>query len=358
MNYEAEDQQIKLDNPSESDLVTRWTAYAALLPEENELILTYGDSQEVEGLSMKISDQTLTETGTFGWAENNPDEQRFTTDQLRQAEDVFKRADYLEKNWDDISQEDMLYPSNVVALTRMDMDGMILTGDEESREIVRPYIPAVDTEFAMEGDDDGTLDTTLLSYADYRSDKNREAVRAYADTLRNDSRFTEVKSLHIVDIDQDGVVEFVVHSKVEDETYAPYYSDWVVSFLSYDGKVSVEEIYSTIDRFAPPEIGVIPKEKKLALISPEGESLAPYEYSFEYLPSGIGFLIENELNKIILPVFALGDYVLENKSEYNTTLDHMGSDMDTWNIYPSLGYATGSVAVEAVRKDGYWSSEW
>lgn len=395
MNYEVEDQPIKLENPFDSDLVTRWTAYAALLPEENELILTYGDSQEVEGLSMKISDQTLTETGTFGWAENNPDEQRFTTDQLRQAEDVFKRADYLEKNWDDISQEDMLYPSNVVALTRMDMDGMILTGDEESREIVRPYIPAVDTEFAMEGDDDGTLDTTLLSYADYRSDKNREAVRAYADTLRNDSRFTEVKSLHIVDIDQDGVVEFVVHSKVEDETYAPYYSDWVVSFLSYDGKVSVEEIYSTIDRFAPPEIGVIPKEKKLALISPEDESLVLYEYSFDgtKMMEGESYFFdgqfdqdpsiynyyneageyiteeedsskkkneraENELNKIILPVFALGDYVLENKSEYDTTLDYMGTDMDTWNIYPSLGYATGSVAVEAVRKDGYWSSEW
>ena len=394
MNYEAEDQPIKLENPFDSDLVTRWTAYAALLPEENELILTYGDSQEVEGLSMKISDQTLTETGTFGWAENNPDEQRFTTDQLRQAEDVFKRADYLEKNWDDISQEDMLYPSNIVGLTRRDMDGMMFIGDEDM-EIVRPYIPAVDTEFAMEGDDDGTLDTTLLSYADYRSDKNREAVRAYADTLRNDSRFTEVKSLHIVDIDQDGVVEFVVHSKVEDEMYAPYYSDWVVSFLSYDGKVSVEEIYSTIDRFAPPEIGVIPKEKKLALISPEDESLVLYEYSFDgtkmlegesYFFDGqfdqdpsiynyyneAGEYIteeedsskkkneraENELNKIILPVFALGDYVLENKSEYNTTLDHMGSDMDTWNIYPSLGYATGSVAVEAVRKDGYWSSEW
>ena len=394
MNYEAEDQPIKLENPFDSDLVTRWTAYAALLPEENELILTYGDSQEVEGLSMKISDQTLTETGTFGWAENNPDEQRFTTDQLRQAEDVFKRADYLEKNWDDISQEDMLYPSNIVGFTRRDMDGMMFIGDEDM-EIVRPYIPAVDTEFAMEGDDDGTLDTTLLSYADYRSDKNREAVRAYADTLRNDSRFTEVKSLHIVDIDQDGVVEFVVHSKVEDEMYAPYYSDWVVSFLSYDGKVSVEEIYSTIDRFAPPEIGVIPKEKKLALISPEDESLVLYEYSFDgtkmlegesYFFDGqfdqdpsiynyyneAGEYIteeedsskkkneraENELNKIILPVFALGDYVLENKSEYNTTLDHMGSDMDTWNIYPSLGYATGSVAVEAVRKDGYWSSEW
>lgn len=159
--------------------------------------------------------------------------------------------------------------------------------------------------------------------------------------------------------------------------------------------MSVEEIYSTIDRFAPPEIGVIPKEKKLALISPEDESLVLYEYSFDgtkmlegesYFFDGqfdqdpsiynyyneAGEYIteeedsskkkneraENELNKIILPVFALGDYVLENKSEYNTTLDHMGSDMDTWNIYPSLGYATGSVAVEAVRKDGYWSSEW
>ena len=204
-----------------------------------------------------------------------------------------------------------------------------------------------------------------------------------------------MKSLHIVDIDQDGVVEFVVHSKVEDETYAPYYSDWVVSFLSYDGKVSVEEIYSTIDRFAPPEIGVIPKEKKLALISPEDESLVLYEYSFDgtKMMEGESYFFdgqfdqdpsiynyyneageyiteeedsskkkneraENELNKIILPVFALGDYVLENKSEYDTTLDYMGTDMDTWNIYPSLGYATGSVAVEAVRKDGYWSSEW
>ena len=360
MNYEAEDQPIKLENPFDSDLVTRWTAYAALLPEENELILTYGDSQEVEGLSMKISDQTLTETGTFGWAENNPDEQRFTTDQLRQAEDVFKRADYLEKKWDDISQEDMLYPSNVVALTRIDMDGMMLIGDE-NMEIVRPYIPAVDTEFAMEGDDDGTLDTTLLSYADYRSDKNREAVKAYAQNIKSRLDVSRVETIWPVDINQDGVVEFVVRYREPDEMYN--WNDVYTEILSYDGTVSVELLEEILDRYAPSEIGVIPEEKTLTLLFADNADLSMTKYILDgtkvverdsynyngYYDLGNNKEAEAEISKMIL----LQDL---SRGDMGSVLENLENETDPEDVYhyPAFGDIYGSDVIDSIKNNGYW----
>ena len=360
MNYEAEDQPIKLENPLDSDLVTRWTAYAALLPEENELILTYGDFQEVEGLSMKISDQTLTETGTFGWAENRPYEQRFTTDQLRQAEDIFKRADYLEKNWDDISQEDMLYPSNVVALTRIDMDGMMLIGDE-NMEIVRPYIPAVDTEFAMEGDDDGTLDTTLLSYADYRNDTNRAAVKAYAQNIKSRLDVSRVETIWPVDINQDGVVEFVVRYREPDEVYN--WNDVYTELLSYDGTVSVELLEEILDRYAPSEIGVIPEEKTLTLLFADNADLSMTKYILDgtkvverdsynyndYYDLGNNKEAEAEISKMIL----LQDL---SRGDMGSVLENLENEADPEDIYhyPAFGDIYGSDVIDSIKNNGYW----
>ena len=383
MNYEEEDQPIKLENPLDSDLITGWAAYAALLPEENELILTYGDFQEVEGFSMKLSDQTLEEAGTIGWAENRPYEQRFTTDQLRQAEDIFKRADYLEKNWDDISQEDMLYPSNIVGLTRMDMDGMMLIGDEYMG-IVRPYIPAVDTEFAMEGDGDGTLDTTLLSYADYRSDKNREAVRAYAQELQQRINPSDIRGIWSVDMNQDGIVEFVVQYYEETEGYG-IWGDEITKFFSYDGSVSIQTIDSTPSRQPAPYIGVIPEEKKLVLVFSHNADLSmsefslygrrctetgnysyngmyaldPYSYNYlNYEGDNVADIVEKENNEaeaefnkvILLPKSSDKDFIyLMDAIEGGEN-----SEEGFYYLYPFQGVDYGNIAIEELKANGYW----
>ena len=383
MNYEEEEQPIKLENPLDSDLITGRTAYAALLPEENELILTYTTSQEVEGFSMKLSDQTLEEAGTIGWAENRPYEQRFTTDQLRQAEDIFKRADYLEKNWDDISQEDMLYPSNIVGLTRMDMDGMMLIGDEYMG-IVRPYIPAVDTEFAMEGDGDGTLDTTLLSYADYRSDKNREAVRAYAQELQQRINPSDIRGIWSVDMNQDGIVEFVVQYYEETEGYG-IWGDEITKFFSYDGSVSIQTIDSTPSRQPAPYIGVIPEEKKLVLVFSHNADLSmsefslygrrctetgnysyngmyaldPYSYNYlNYEGDNVADILEKENNEaeaefnkvILLPESSDKDFIyLMDAIEGGEN-----SEEGFYYLYPFQGVDYGNIAIEEVKANGYW----
>ena len=383
MNYEEEEQPIKLENPLDSDLITGWAAYAALLPEENELILTYTTSQEVEGFSMKLSDQTLEEAGTIGWAENRPYEQRFTTDQLRQAEDIFKRADYLEKNWDDISQEDMLYPSNIVGLTRMDMDGMMLIGDEYMG-IVRPYIPAVDTEFAMEGDGDGTLDTTLLSYADYRSDKNREAVRAYAQELQQRINPSDIRGIWSVDMNQDGIVEFVVQYYEETEGYG-IWGDEITKFFSYDGSVSIQTIDSTPSRQPAPYIGVIPEEKKLVLVFSHNADLSmsefslygrrctetgnysyngmyaldPYSYNYlNYEGDNVADILEKENNEaeaefnkvILLPESSDKDFIyLMDAIEGGEN-----SEEGFYYLYPFQGVDYGNIAIEEVKANGYW----
>ena len=161
-------------------------------------------------------------------------------------------------------------------------------------------------------------------------DRNREAVKAYADALRNDPRFAEIYSVYVVDVNQDGVVEFIVRAKEMDEMYYPYYSDWVTSMLSYDGSISVNELYGSIDRFAPPEIGVIPEENKIALILPEEESLYVYEYTmagesatevedYYYDLEGNSIEAEEKINRIVLPDHIGGDDHLINYDSLYTT---------------------------------------
>ena len=281
IDYEGENQLIPVGDGLIDEETMEWSdMHVAIAPGESRLVLNWGDSNELNAISLEVEEHSLKEEKKFGWRRNEIDYQIYTTDQLKEAEETLKGTKYLkEERWDEWKEETLLYPTEIAPLERLDISDhqyvLLFAGsrDDQYIDVIRPYIPAVDKEYAEEGEKDNWLATTLISYADYRNDKNREAVKAYADALRNDPRFAEIYSVYVVDVNQDGVVEFIVRAKEMDEMYYPYYSDWVTSMLSYDGSISVNELYGSIDRFAPPEIGVIPEENKIALILPEEESL-------------------------------------------------------------------------------------
>ena len=324
IDYEGENQLIPVGDGLIDEETMEWSdMHVAIAPGESRLVLNWGDSNELNAISLEVEEHSLKEEKKFGWRRNEIDYQIYTTDQLKEAEETLKGTKYLkEERWDEWKEETLLYPTEIAPLERLDISDhqyvLLFSGsrDDQYIDVIRPYIPAVDKEYAEEGEKDNWLATTLISYADYRNDKNREAVKAYADALRNDPRFAEIYSVYVVDVNQDGVVEFIVRAKEMDEMYYPYYSDWVTSMLSYDGSISVNELYGSIDRFAPPEIGVIPEENKIALILPEEESLYVYEYTmagesatevedYYYDLEGNSIEAEKKINRISWPSLEL-----------------------------------------------------
>ena len=374
IDYEGENQLIPVGDGLIDEETMEWSAmHVAIAPGESRLVLNWGDSNELNAISLEVEEHSLKEEKKFGWRRNEIDYQIYTTDQLKEAEETLKGTKYLkEERRDEWKEETLLYPTEIAALERVDIsDHQYVLSFADSRDdqyidVIRPYIPAVDKKYAEEGEKDNWLATTLISYVDYRNDKNREAVKAYADALRNDPRFAEIYSVHVVDVNQDGVVEFIVRAKEMDEMYYPYYSDWVTSMLSYDGSISVNELYGSIDRFAPPEIGVIPEEKKIALILPEEEGLYVYEYTMDgesatdvedyyYDLEGNGIEAEKKINRIVLPDYIGGtDHLINYDSPYTTMLTEMESDEENLYMYPFEGVYYGSYAVEAVKNEEYW----
>ena len=377
IDYEGENQLIPVGDGLIDEETMEWSdMHVAIAPGESRLVLNWGDSNELNAISLEVEEHSLKEEKKFGWRRNEIDYQIYTTDQLKEAEETLKGTKYLkEERWDEWKEETLLYPTEIAPLERLDISDhqyvLLFAGsrDDQYIDVIRPYIPAVDKEYAEEGEKDIWLATTLISYADYRNDKNREAVKAYADALRNDPRFAEIYSVYVVDVNQDGVVEFIVRAKEMDEMYYPYYSDWVTSMLSYDGSISVNELYGSIDRFAPPEIGVIPEENKIALILPEEESLYVYEYTmagesatevedYYYDLEGNSIEAEEKINRIVLPDHIGGDdHLINYDSLYTTMLTEMESDEDNLYMYPFEGFYYGNHAVEAVKNEGYWFGE-
>ncbi|WP_270487932.1 RNA polymerase sigma factor [Clostridium fessum] len=377
IDYEGENQLIPVGDGLIDEETMEWSdMHVAIAPGESRLVLNWGDSNELNAISLEVEEHSLKEEKKFGWRRNEIDYQIYTTDQLKEAEETLKGTKYLkEERWDEWKEETLLYPTEIAPLERLDISDhqyvLLFAGsrDDQYIDVIRPYIPAVDKEYAEEGEKDNWLATTLISYADYRNDKNREAVKAYADALRNDPRFAEIYSVYVVDVNQDGVVEFIVRAKEMDEMYYPYYSDWVTSMLSYDGSISVNELYGSIDRFAPPEIGVIPEENKIALILPEEESLYVYEYTmagesatevedYYYDLEGNSIEAEEKINRIVLPDHIGGDdHLINYDSLYTTMLTEMESDEDNLYMYPFEGFYYGNHAVEAVKNEGYWFGE-
>ena len=377
IDYEGENQLIPVGDGLIDEETMEWSdMHVAIAPGESRLVLNWGDSNELNAISLEVEEHSLKEEKKFGWRRNEIDYQIYTTDQLKEAEETLKGTKYLkEERWDEWKEETLLYPTEIAPLERLDISDhqyvLLFAGsrDDQYIDVIRPYIPAVDKEYAEEGEKDNWLATTLISYADYRNDKNREAVKAYADALRNDPRFAEIYSVYVVDVNQDGVVEFIVRAKEMDEMYYPYYSDWVTSMLSYDGSISVNELYGSIDRFVPPEIGVIPEENKIALILPEEESLYVYEYTmagesatevedYYYDLEGNSIEAEEKINRIVLPDHIGGDdHLINYDSLYTTMLTEMESDEDNLYMYPFEGFYYGNHAVEAVKNEGYWFGE-
>lgn len=103
---------------------------------------------------------------------------------------------------------------------------------------------------------------SLLPRENYQNDRNREAVTAYMNEMRTRWSADHLKEVHPVDIDQDGVLEYVVKTAERDEVYTSW-NEIDTYVMSFDGSVQVTNIDSRTDRYEPIRIGVIPEEKKL-----------------------------------------------------------------------------------------------
>ena len=63
---------------------------------------------------------------------------------------------------------------------------------------------------------------SLLPRENYQNDRNREAVTAYMNEMRTRWSADQLKEVHPVDIDQDGVLEYVVKTAERDEVYTSW----------------------------------------------------------------------------------------------------------------------------------------
>ena len=256
----------------------------AFNPVQHQLVLTT-TSYEINGVkgeTFTLTDHVLEKADDFAWAPNeDPEHQQLTTSQLKQAEDIFKDTEYLNLSaviGDEISEEAILYPSEAGELTRNESDWMTINLNGYD-EWARPFIISIDTKHLREGERTKYANTTLLSYADYRNDENKEAVAAYLDALKTKPEFRNLRTMYPVDVNQDGVVELIVVTYDPPEDYI-----WEMAttrMLTYDGTLGITEIDSNLTRYPIAAASVIPEEKKLVMVDTVGYRYNGQEYTVD-----------------------------------------------------------------------------
>ena len=256
----------------------------AFNPVQHQLVLTT-TSYEINGVkgeTFTLTDHVLEKADDFAWAPNeDPEQQQLTTSQLKQAEDIFKDTEYLNLSaviGDEISEEAILYPSEAGELTRNAFDWMTINLNGYD-ELARPFIISIDTKHLREGERTKYANTTLLSYADYRNDENKEAVAAYLDALKTKPEFRNLRTIYPVDVNQDGVVELIVVTYDPSEDYI-----WEMAttrMLTYDGTLGITEIDANLTRYPIAAASVIPEEKKLVMVDTVGHRYNGQEYTVD-----------------------------------------------------------------------------
>lgn len=184
---------------------------------------------------------------------------------------------------------------------------------------------------------------SLLPRENYQNDRNREAVTAYMNEMRTRWSADQLKEVHPVDIDQDGVLEYVVKTAERDEVYTSW-NEIDTYVMSFDGSVQVTNIDSRTDRYEPIRIGVIPEEKKLvtaAVTAVRGSEMTEFtlengqlvkgnEYYWDVSTAGSDKAAETELCKTVFT-----DYVdLPEADDAAAYLSEAAGKQEEEQLYP------------------------
>lgn len=94
--------------------------------------------------------------------------------------------------------------------------------------------------------------TTTLPKESYQNDMNREAEAAYMDAMRTRWTADQLKTVYPIDINQDGVLEYVVQTATKDEDYI--WEDICTYVMSFNGMLQVNEIDDRLSRYPMIEI--------------------------------------------------------------------------------------------------------
>lgn len=199
---------------------------------------------------------------------------------------------------------------------------------------------------------------SLLPRENYQNDRNREAVTAYMNEMRTRWSADQLKEVHPVDIDQDGVVEYVVKTATPDE---PYIWDLIDTYvMSFNGTVQVTNIDCRMGRYEPVQIGVIPEEKKLvtaAVTAVRGSEMTEFtlengqlvkgnEYYWDVSTAGSDRAAETELCKTVFT-----DYVdLPEASDASAYLSETAGKQEEERLYP---YGTSELGKDVMVKVRY-----
>lgn len=207
--------------------------------------------------------------------------------------------------------------------------------------------------------------TTTLPKESYQNDMNREAVTAYMNEMRTRWSADQLKEVHPVDIDQDGVLEYVVKTAERDEVYTSW-NEIDTYVMSFDGSVQVTNIDSRMDRYEPIRIGVIPEEKKLvtaAVTAVRGSEMTEFtlengqmvkgnEYYWDVSTAGSDREAEAELCKTVFPkAIELTD--AQAVMNYLPSANDAAGNRDESRLYPNEMSKLGKDVMMKVRNNLY-----
>ncbi|WP_288545292.1 hypothetical protein [uncultured Clostridium sp.] len=206
--------------------------------------------------------------------------------------------------------------------------------------------------------------TTTLPKESYQNDMNREAEAAYMDAMRTRWTAEQLKTVYPIDINQDGVLEYVVQTATKDEDYI--WEDICTYVMSFNGTLQVNEIDDRLSRYPMIEIGIIPEEKKMVAASltgvrdaelveyslENGQMVQGKEYYWDLNTSGSDREAEAELCKTVFPkAIELTD--AQAVMNYLPSANDAAGNRDESRLYPNEMSKLGKDVMMKVRNNLY-----
>lgn len=184
------------------------------------------------------------------------------------------------------------------------------------------------------------------------------------DAMRTRWTADQLKTVYPIDINQDGVLEYVVQTATKDEDYI--WEDICTYVMSFNGMLQVNEIDDRLSRYPMIEIGIIPEEKKMVAASltgvrdtelveyslENGQLVQGKEYYWDLNTSGSDREAEAELCKTVFPkAIELTD--AQAVMNYLPSANDAAGNRDESRLYPNEMSELGKNVMMKVRNNLY-----